>query len=487
MVVARRGRSEQRLRQNMDRGGREQVAPAHDIGNVLQRIVDDDSQMIGCRAVLGAEQRVAPRLRRRLDLVGLVAFAEFVPVQRRRQFGKCEAQVEPPAGGFAPRQARFRLRVEARFQMQRAAVGIASPAIVGKNPSSRAEAGIDEFARFQTIKRRRVIRQVVALAAKRAVERDAHPAEIGDDCLLKLSLRTRRVGIFNSQPQAAAAPPRRALVAKRRIGVSEVQAAIGRRGEAEIRAQDLTSWEGMLLRTSVSKARPRRKPRAKSLPNPALIDGEASLALAVEALVELDRETIAKLLEIGGPPPLRLREPGFAGLAAIIVSQQVSVASAHAIFGRLEARIAPLDAATLLEAEDDVLRACGLSRPKVKTLRALAHEIAREGLELGALAQLEAVEAHGRLTRVHGVGPWTADIFLLFCLGHPDAFPAGDLALQEAARLALELKKRPDAKRLMKIAERWRPYRGVAARMLWAYYRVAKQRSGITIEGETKA
>ncbi len=239
--------------------------------------------------------------------------------------------------------------------------------------------------------------------------------------------------------------------------------------------------------TSVSKTRPRRKPAAKTLAPPPLIDGEAALALAVAALVELDRETIAKLVEIGGPPPLRLREPGFAGLAAIIVSQQVSVASANAIFGRLEARIAPLDAATLLAAEDEALRSCGLSTSKMKTLRALAHEIAREGLDLAALAQLEALEAHAKLTKVHGVGPWTADIFLLFCLGHPDAFPAGDLALQEAARLALGLKKRPDAKRLTKIAERWRPYRGVAARMLWAYYRVAKQRSGITLEGETKA
>ena len=87
------------------------------------------------------------------------------------------------------------------------------------------------------------------------------------------------------------------------------------------------------------------------------------------------------------------------------------------------------------------MRKCGLSTPKLKALRALAHEIAREGLDLAALAALEAAEAHARLTKVHGVGPWTADIFLLFCLGHSDAFPAGDLALQEAARLALGLQK----------------------------------------------
>jgi DNA-3-methyladenine glycosylase II len=227
----------------------------------------------------------------------------------------------------------------------------------------------------------------------------------------------------------------------------------------------------------IKKTRAARKPPAP----PPLIDCEATLASAAAELAKLDPETVLHLVEIGGPPPLRRREPGFSGLAAIIVSQQVSVASANAIFGRLEARIAPLDAETLLDAEEAVLRGCGLSTPKLKALRALAHEVAREGLDLAALGACEAAEAHARLTKVRGVGPWTADIFLLFCLGHPDAFPAGDLALQEAARLALGLRTRPDAKRLERIAERWRPYRGVAARMLWAYYRVAKQRAGMTL------
>ena len=98
-----------------------------------------------------------------------------------------------------------------------------------------------------------------------------------------------------------------------------------------------------------------------------------------------------------------------------------------------------------------------------------------------AVGALDAEDAHNALLAVKGVGPWTADIFLLFCLGHPDAFPAGDLALQEAARLALNLKRRPDAARLERIAERWRPLRGVAARMLWAFYRGVKARSGMAL------
>ena len=202
---------------------------------------------------------------------------------------------------------------------------------------------------------------------------------------------------------------------------------------------------------------------------------------AAERLRDKDPELIDRLIATGGRPPLRRREPGFAGLAAIIVSQQVSVASATAIFGRLQARVAPLEAAQIAGAADDDLRACGLSNGKIRALRALAQAITEGGLDLGGLSNLDAEDAHKALVAVKGVGPWTADIFLLFCLGHPDAFPAGDLALQEAAKLALNLKRRPDAARLERIAERWRPLRGVAARMLWAYYRGVKARSGMAL------
>ncbi len=211
-------------------------------------------------------------------------------------------------------------------------------------------------------------------------------------------------------------------------------------------------------------------------PGPPIID-EAALIEAAARLMTLDPEIIAQLVEIGGPLPLRRREPGFAGLAAIIVSQQVSVASANAIFGRLAAELTPLDAATLADSDDATLKRCGLSHPKIRALRALAEAIAA-GLDLNALSALEAHTAHASLVAVKGIGPWTADIFLLSCLGHPDAFPAGDLALQEAARLALGLKQRPDARKLEEIAERWRPLRGVAARMLWAYYGGMKKRAG---------
>jgi DNA-3-methyladenine glycosylase II len=144
--------------------------------------------------------------------------------------------------------------------------------------------------------------------------------------------------------------------------------------------------------------------------------------------------------------------------------------------------VAPLNARNLRDASDEPLRAAGLSAPKIRTLRGLADAIVTNSLDIDALALMTAEEAHEKLVAVKGIGPWTADIFLLFCLGHPDAWPAGDLALQEAARLALNLKKRPDTARLEKIGERWRPWRGVAARMLWAYYRARKEgRSGMSL------
>lgn len=215
-------------------------------------------------------------------------------------------------------------------------------------------------------------------------------------------------------------------------------------------------------------------------PGPLIVD-EASLHQAAERLRAKDPELIERLTAAGGRPPLRRREPGFAGLAAIIVSQQVSVASAAAIFGRLQARVVPLEAAEIARTTEDDLRACGLSAAKIRALRAVARAVVEGGLDLKGISDLDAEVAHKALVAVKGVGPWTADIFLLFCLGHPDAFPAGDLALQEAAKLALSLKRRPDAARLERIAERWRPLRGVAARMLWAYYRGVKARSGMAL------
>ena len=164
-----------------------------------------------------------------------------------------------------------------------------------------------------------------------------------------------------------------------------------------------------------------------------------------------------------------------------MVAQQLSVASAAAIWKRLTAALDPLDHAAILRARRERLQRAGLSAAKIRTLKTIARTIHTGELDLDRLRDCPADEAHAALTRVHGIGPWTADIYLLFCLGHADAWPAGDLALQEAMRLMLTLKTRPSAKEMGPLAESWRPWRGAAACMLWAYYRAAKQRDGAPI------
>ncbi|GGC44972.1 DNA-3-methyladenine glycosylase 2 family protein [Chelatococcus reniformis] len=213
-----------------------------------------------------------------------------------------------------------------------------------------------------------------------------------------------------------------------------------------------------------------------------LIDSRAALDAGLAALARLD-PLMAEVMARGMRPPLRKREPGFRGLAGIIVAQQVSTASANAIWTRLDAALHPTDAHRLLTASDAVLRTAGLSTPKVRALRTIAAAVADGTLPLDALADMDAEAAHATLTRIGGIGPWTADIYLLFCLGHPDTFPAGDLALQEAARLALRLAERPDETAMAALALRWRPWRGAAAYLLWAFYARAKGRDGAPVAG----
>ena len=211
------------------------------------------------------------------------------------------------------------------------------------------------------------------------------------------------------------------------------------------------------------------------------IHTESDLDAAIAALVALDPRWTG-VAERAGRPPLRRRAGGFAGLAQIIVSQQVSVASAAAIHGRLVGIAQPFDHTAVLRARKDRLLRVGLSNAKVRTLKAIARAIEARHIDLGALADSPADDAHAALVALHGIGPWTADIYLLACIGHADAWPAGDLALQEAARIAFDLPRRPTTKDMGPLAEPWRPYRAVAARLLWSYYRAVKSREGLAVQ-----
>lgn len=208
---------------------------------------------------------------------------------------------------------------------------------------------------------------------------------------------------------------------------------------------------------------------------------EADLRAGLAELVIADPR-LNPVAEKAGALNLRRREPGFPGLCAIVCGQQLSTASAAAIRARLFAAFDPFHHDTVRRARANKLRRLGLSALKIKSIREIGKAVAKGRIDLTAVGNMDADVAHAALTALHGVGPWTADIYLLFCLGHADAFPSGDLAVQESARLALGLRKRPNAKALTKIAEAWRPWRGVAAYLLWAYYHVAKKRDVVPVQ-----
>ncbi len=179
--------------------------------------------------------------------------------------------------------------------------------------------------------------------------------------------------------------------------------------------------------------------------------------------------------------PLRRSTPDFEGLARIVIAQQVSVASARAITARTIDTLGALDATRFALADDDMLKACGLSRPKQRTLRAIADALPDEK-SFVRLNALDVADMEAELVQIKGIGPWTAQIYVLFCVGHADTMPAGDLALQKAAAWALGHKERLTEEALRERAEAWSPWRGVAARFLWAYHAVVQDgRSGIAI------
>jgi DNA-3-methyladenine glycosylase II len=182
----------------------------------------------------------------------------------------------------------------------------------------------------------------------------------------------------------------------------------------------------------------------------------------------------ARALDATGPLPLRLRPDGFEALLDAIVSQQVSVAAADAIWARLDGA-GYTNPEAVLAADDAALRACGLSRQKARYARALAEA----PVDYKGLRSVPTEEVVTTLVAVPGIGRWTAEIYAMFSLGRADVFAPGDLALQESARLLFALGDRPREAALRQMAEAWSPWRAVAARLLWAYYRVAKEREGI--------
>jgi len=194
-----------------------------------------------------------------------------------------------------------------------------------------------------------------------------------------------------------------------------------------------------------------------------------SLLGATRKLAARDPD-LAGIVETFGPPPLWAREPGFHTLIHIILEQQVSLASAKAAYDRLLVATGRLVPERFLALRNEELKTIGFSRQKTTYGRALAEAILDGRLDLALIETLDDAEAKARLITVKGIGSWTADIYLLMGLRRPDTWPTGDLALAVAVQRIQRLRKRPTPERLQNVGEAWRPWRAVAARILWHYY-----------------
>jgi DNA-3-methyladenine glycosylase II len=197
---------------------------------------------------------------------------------------------------------------------------------------------------------------------------------------------------------------------------------------------------------------------------------QPAFAAALQTLCAADAALGGVVAEFGAPE-LRLRRPGFATLILLILEQQVSLASARASFERLVGALGGEPApAGFLALDGDELKAIGLSRQKARYGRALAEAVADGSLDLEALGGLDDAAGRAALMTIPGIGNWTADVYLMMALGRPDIWPVGDLALAVAAERVMELNQRPSPDALTRLGERWRPWRAVAARILWHYY-----------------
>jgi DNA-3-methyladenine glycosylase II len=194
---------------------------------------------------------------------------------------------------------------------------------------------------------------------------------------------------------------------------------------------------------------------------------DESLATAAKIVASRDRH-LASIYKALGAPPMWGRRPGFETLLRIVMEQQVSLISARAVFARLKSNVEPFTAASFILRDEEYLRSLGLTRQKAYYCVQVAHAFTNGDLQ--GLSRLSDDDAHATLLRIKGVGPWTANIYLLMALKRPDIWPDGDIALATAAGKLLKLQARPSFRELAKLAENWRPYRSVAARMLWQYY-----------------
>ncbi len=210
------------------------------------------------------------------------------------------------------------------------------------------------------------------------------------------------------------------------------------------------------------------------------IKNESDIDFALEKLKELDPALIPIINSVDHVP-LRLSKDGVEGLTKIVTSQLISRAAADAIWLRIETGLGEINEATILSQSEDELMALGLSRAKAKTFRTIAQASVSNAISFTELSRLPADKALKELMSLKGIGRWSAEVYLMFCCGHYDFFPAGDIALRSAAGEIFYQGERPDEKELRALSQRWSPYKSVAARLLWSYYAHMKNRETLPL------
>ena len=205
------------------------------------------------------------------------------------------------------------------------------------------------------------------------------------------------------------------------------------------------------------------------MPKPHRIASAKQLDDAVAALIAADKRLHPVVERAGKPQFVPRRRHGFEALMSIITSQQLSTAAGDTIFGRVKEKVVPFDPSTMLETPADVLRSCGLSAPKQKHMKTIAGAIIDGTLDLKRVRSMPDDIAREHLTAVKGIGPWTADIYLMSSLGRANIWPVGDVGLQAAVARALKLRKRPTEQHMERLSKAWQPWRTIVARLLWTY------------------
>jgi DNA-3-methyladenine glycosylase II len=210
------------------------------------------------------------------------------------------------------------------------------------------------------------------------------------------------------------------------------------------------------------------------------LDSPEALAAALTALNRIDPR-LGPVIKRAGAFEIRTVPPGFGGMCRIICGQQLSTASAAAIWGRFSLLPGALDPSGYLLLDEETIRKSGFSVGKYRTVRGIAEAMAAGAFDLDPVAALPSEEAVAALTALKGIGPWTAELYLMFSAGHPDIFPAGDLALQRTVEWGFGLERKPDVKWLIEQAKSWSPHRSAAALLFWRYYRAIRNREGVPL------